>query len=83
MAIDREPVDRAKLAARMETLTERTPSLQGESVERYLERVVALAGGPGGRLDISQMPEEDARELWQLTEVTADENGLDWSDTPE
>lgn len=83
MATDPEPVDRAKLAARMETLTERTPSLQGESVERYLERVVAMAGGPGGRLDISRMPEEDARELWQLTEVIADENGLDWSDTPE
>ena len=83
MTTDREPVDRAELRARMETLTDRTPSLQGQSVERYLERVVALAGGAGALLDLNQLPEEDARELWQLTEVIAHENGLNWSDTPD
>ena len=82
MATDGEPVNREELTKRMDTLTDRISSMQGKSVERYLERVVALAGGPGGRLDINRLREEDARELWLLTDVIARDNGLVWGDTP-
>lgn len=76
MTTDRERVDRAKLRARMDRLTDRTPTMQGKSVDYYLERVVALAGGRGKRLDVNQLPEEDARELWLLTEELARSQGL-------
>jgi hypothetical protein len=81
MTTEREPVDRAALRARMDTLTERTPSLQGRAVEDYLEKVVALAG-PERHLNIDALPEEDVRELWRLTEAIADDAGLTWDDAP-
>lgn len=80
MTIHPEPVDREELAARIDTLTDSISSMQGQSVELYLNRVVALAGGRGGRLDVNRLPEDDARELWELTDVVAHDNGLVWSD---
>lgn len=82
MPAEPESVDREQLAARIDTLMDHTPSMEGQSVERYLERVVDLAGGPGGRLDINRLSEEDARELWLLTDVVAFDNGLEWGDKP-
>lgn len=79
MTTDHEPVDRAELAARINILTRRTPFMEGQSVESYLQTVVALAG-PERRLDVDQLPEEDARTLWLLTDAIANDNGLVWDD---
>ena len=79
---DRTPVDREQLAARLDTIIERISSLEGQWVERYTHTVVELAGGPGGRLDVNRLSEEDARELWRLTDLLASDNELAWSDRP-